>query len=150
MSILRYAENGDYEGCLNELERGIDPNLTNYNGWTSLHVVAYNDHRKCLHLLLDRKADPHCQDILGRHPLFWAVYNNREYCIQVLLQTGLDFLKGDTWTPSQWEIYEHYQNSIRFLCRKYERFDSIDQPCITDNPAIKELIERYKTIAPNK
>ena len=150
MSLLRYAEHGDYTGCLNELDHGTDPNMVNDNNWTPLHWTAYNDHRKCLHLLLERQANPHCKDILGRIPLFWAICNDREYCIQVLLQTGLDYLNGDTWTPSQWEMYEHYQNCIRFLYKKYERFDRFDRHCITDNPEIKELTEKYKNIVPNK
>lgn len=146
MALLMYAQDGNYEGCLSELDRGVDPNIVNYNGWTSLHWVAYNDHRRCMHLLLERNANLHTRDIFGKTPLFWAIYNNREHCIQILLEKGLDILRTDTWTDTQIDLYEQYQSCIRLLKKKYEKFNCINYPNIMENPKIRDLIQEYMNI----
>jgi ankyrin repeat protein len=79
--------------CVKKLiERGADPNVRDYLGYTPLHFAAYEGHAEVARLLLNHGADPNAKTISGETPLHLAVMHTSMYCdvVQVLLERGAD------------------------------------------------------------
>jgi len=51
------------------LERGVDPNVRNNDGWTPLHSAAFRCRIDVVRVLLDHGADLTIRDNEGRTPL---------------------------------------------------------------------------------
>ncbi|KAK9000079.1 hypothetical protein V6N11_082213 [Hibiscus sabdariffa] len=47
------------------LKRGFDPNESDNNGRTALHIAASKGSEKCILVLLYHGADPNCKDLLS-------------------------------------------------------------------------------------
>ena len=61
------------------LQRGADPNLTDYQNQTSLHRAVYNDYLIAIACLADGGINVNTQDIVGNSALFEAIrYNTVE------------------------------------------------------------------------
>ncbi|CAB0042711.1 unnamed protein product [Trichogramma brassicae] len=80
------------------MRRGADPNLTNAEGSTALHVLCKYDHDvvDLMVLLFKISREKHqpvqidAQDKFGRTPLQWAVANLQPDMVDVLLDNGAD------------------------------------------------------------
>ena len=72
------------------LDKGADPNKTNYDGWTPLHGAASRGHTNVVQLLLERGADPIKSDNYGHTPQYKAVVNGHKGVVQCLLDKGVD------------------------------------------------------------
>ncbi len=75
------------------LERGVDVNGANHNGWTALMHAAdgYSPYPDMVKLLLDYKADPNQADSSGHTALSWAVFecgSGNNDVIQMLIEHG--------------------------------------------------------------
>ncbi|XP_042973333.1 potassium channel AKT1-like [Carya illinoinensis] len=77
------------------LKRGLDPNESDNNGRTALHIAASKGSENCVLLLLDYGADPNSRDSDGNVPLWEALLAGHESAIKVLLDSGANLHRGD-------------------------------------------------------
>ncbi|KAI3801883.1 hypothetical protein L1987_30000 [Smallanthus sonchifolius] len=77
------------------LAKGLDPNESDNNGRTALHIAASKGSDNCVLLLLDYGADPNCKDSEGNVPLWEAIMGNHETVVGLLADNGATLLSGD-------------------------------------------------------
>ncbi|XP_072992094.1 potassium channel AKT1-like isoform X2 [Typha latifolia] len=77
------------------LRRGFDPNESDNNGRTALHIAASKGSVQCVRLLLDFGAHPNSRDSEGRVPLWEALLGKHEKVVQLLADNGADLSCGD-------------------------------------------------------
>ena len=58
MSLLIYAEEGNYDSCSLALDSGLHPNIQNKGGSTPLIRATIGNHELIVWLLCDHGADP--------------------------------------------------------------------------------------------
>ncbi|OEL30827.1 Potassium channel AKT1 [Dichanthelium oligosanthes] len=78
------------------LKRGLDPNESDNNGHTALHIAASKGNEQCVKLLLDYGADPNARDYEGKVPLWEALCENHDAVVELLVENGADLSSGDT------------------------------------------------------
>ncbi|KAG7572523.1 Ankyrin repeat-containing domain [Arabidopsis suecica] len=77
------------------LKRGLDPNESDNNGRTPLHIAASKGSLNCVLLLLEYHADPNCRDAEGSVPLWEAMVEGHDKVVKVLLEHGSTIDAGD-------------------------------------------------------
>ncbi|CAL9755370.1 unnamed protein product [Musa acuminata subsp. burmannicoides] len=77
------------------LRRGLDPNESDSNGQTALHIAASKGNENCVHLLLDYGADPNSQDSEGSVPLWEAMAGKHGNVVKLLIENGANLSSGD-------------------------------------------------------
>ncbi|XP_044464307.1 potassium channel AKT1-like isoform X3 [Mangifera indica] len=77
------------------LKRGLDPNESDNNGRTPLHIAASKGSENCVLLLLDYGANPNCRDAEGNVPLWEAMLHGHEHVIKLLMDNGANLNSGD-------------------------------------------------------
>ncbi|XXG55989.1 hypothetical protein AAC387_Pa03g3528 [Persea americana] len=77
------------------LKRGLDPNESDNNGRTALHIAASNGSENSVLLLLDCGADPNCRDSEGSTPLWEAILGKHEPVIKLLINNGTNIYESD-------------------------------------------------------
>ncbi|KAG8367252.1 hypothetical protein BUALT_Bualt16G0053200 [Buddleja alternifolia] len=77
------------------LKRGLDPNESDNNGRTALHIAASKGSENCVLLLLDFGADPNSRDSEGSVPLWEAMFGMHKPVIKLLLENGAKLTAGD-------------------------------------------------------
>ncbi|KAL6523615.1 RAC-alpha serine/threonine-protein kinase [Orobanche gracilis] len=77
------------------LKRGLDPNESDYNGRTGLHIAASSGNEKCVQLLLDFDADPNNRDKEGSVPLWEAISGGHKEITKLLSDKGATLANGD-------------------------------------------------------
>ncbi|KAJ0260291.1 Ankyrin repeat-containing domain-containing protein [Hirschfeldia incana] len=77
------------------LKRGQDPNESDNNGRTPLHIAASKGSLNCVLHLLEYHADPNCRDAEGNIPLWEAMVEGHEKVVKVLLEHGATIEAGD-------------------------------------------------------
>ncbi|KAL3654755.1 RAC-alpha serine/threonine-protein kinase [Castilleja foliolosa] len=70
------------------LKRGLDPNESDNNGRTALHIAASKGNKNCVLLLLDKGADPNSRDLEGSVPLWEAINGGHKPIIKLLSDNG--------------------------------------------------------------
>jgi ankyrin repeat protein len=78
------------------LKRGLDPNESDNNGLTALHIAASKGNEQCVRLLLDYGADPNARDYEGKVPLWEALCEKHDAVVELLVESGADLASGDT------------------------------------------------------
>lgn len=78
------------------LKRGLDPNESDNNGHTALHIAASKGNEQCVKLLLDYGADPNARDYEGKVPLWEALCEKHDPVVELLVESGADLSSGDT------------------------------------------------------
>ncbi|OVA00508.1 Cyclic nucleotide-binding domain [Macleaya cordata] len=94
------------------LRRGLDPNESDNNGRTALHIAATKGSENCVVLLLDYGADPNSRDSDGNVPLWEAIVGNHETVIKLLIDNGGNLFSGDM---GQFACTAVEQNSLDLL-----------------------------------
>ncbi|KAJ6993750.1 potassium channel AKT1-like [Populus alba x Populus x berolinensis] len=77
------------------LKRGLDPNESDNNGRSAMHIAASKGSENCVLLLLDHGADPNCRDSDGNVPLWEAMLGGHEAVAKLLIQNGASIHHGD-------------------------------------------------------
>ncbi|KAL4295385.1 hypothetical protein GQ457_12G023580 [Hibiscus cannabinus] len=77
------------------LKRGLDPNESDNNGRTALHIAAAKGSENCVLLLLDYGADPNCKDSEGSVPLWEAMSGGHDNVARLLQENGGNLNAGD-------------------------------------------------------
>ncbi|RWV95542.1 hypothetical protein BHE74_00042498 [Ensete ventricosum] len=94
------------------LRRGLDPNESDNNGQTSLHIAASKGNEHCVRLLLDFGADPNSADSEGSVPLWEAILGKHEQVVKLLIDNGAQLSPGDM---GHFACTAAAQNSIELL-----------------------------------
>nr|XP_011459217.1 PREDICTED: potassium channel AKT1 [Fragaria vesca subsp. vesca] len=76
------------------LRRGADPNETDHNGRTAMHIAASIGSKHCVTLLLEYGGDPNIKDCEENVPLWEAIIGKHESLIKLLLENGAEISAG--------------------------------------------------------
>ncbi|KAK7264984.1 hypothetical protein RJT34_32599 [Clitoria ternatea] len=94
------------------LKLGFDPNESDNNGRTALHIAASQGKENCVLLLLDYGADPNTRDSDGNVPLWEAMVGGHESVSKLLAENGASLKYGDV---GQFACSAAEQNSLNLL-----------------------------------
>ncbi|KAG6405752.1 hypothetical protein SASPL_133346 [Salvia splendens] len=95
LTLCFAALRGDESLMRHLLKRGIDPNESDNNGRTALHIAASQGNENCVLLLLNSGADPNCRDSEGSVPLWEALLGDHKPVIKLLSDNGAKLSSGD-------------------------------------------------------
>ncbi|KAK1559685.1 hypothetical protein Q3G72_017249 [Acer saccharum] len=98
--LLYCSSKGDRDGVLQELEKGVEPNLADYDKRTALHLASSEGRAEIVLLLLEKGADVNSLDRWGRTPLSDArSFGHVEICKILEAQGGIDPVGLDSQAP---------------------------------------------------
>lgn len=104
-SMLMFAaQNGDLEECSSILRRGLDVNMVDYDGHTTLHMAAKCGMYKVVELLLEAGADKDAVDRWGNTPLQVAIMNQQSPVAELLT----------SWKATLQVLYPQNVSPLRF------------------------------------
>ncbi|XP_074280504.1 potassium channel AKT1-like isoform X2 [Silene latifolia] len=112
LSLCFAAARGDEPLLQHLLRRGSEPNESDMNGRTALHIAAANGSENCAVVLLAYGADPNVRDSEGNVPLWDAVTGRHESLIKLLIDQGATLSSGDV---PQYACYAVEQDSLEIL-----------------------------------
>ncbi|KAE9601842.1 hypothetical protein Lal_00040898 [Lupinus albus] len=95
VSLCFAAVRGDDILLRKLLKQGLNPNESDNNGKTALHIAASKGNDICVLLLLDNGAAPNVRDSDGNIPLWEAILGGHESVSNVLVRRGADLKYGD-------------------------------------------------------
>ncbi|KAL4284689.1 hypothetical protein GQ457_16G004150 [Hibiscus cannabinus] len=133
------------------LKRGLDPNESDNNGRTALHIAAAKGSENCVLLLLDYGADPNCKDSEGSVPLWEAMLGGHDNVAQLLKENGGNINAGDVGhfacTAAEQNNLNLLKEIIRYggdvTCPRNNGYTALHVAVCEDNVEIvKFLLER--------
>ncbi|KAL5994376.1 hypothetical protein ACLOJK_024426 [Asimina triloba] len=86
--LLYCSGKGDKDGVLQEIEKGVSPNLADYDKRTALHLASCEGCTQIVDLLIDKGADVNSVDRWGRTPLSDARSFRHEDICRILEKRG--------------------------------------------------------------
>ncbi|XP_028800083.1 potassium channel AKT1 [Neltuma alba] len=95
LSLCFAALRGDDLMLHQLLKRGLDPNESDNNGRTALHIAACKGSENCAVLLLDYGADLNVRDCEGNVPLWEAILGHHQSMVKLLAENGASLKFGD-------------------------------------------------------
>lgn len=119
------------------LKRNLDPNESDQDGRTALHIAASSGNEQCVKLLLEYGADPNVTDSEGKVPLWEAIYAKHDTVAQLLVQGGADLSLGDTGLYCCIAIE---QNNIQLLEEILNRIHDADRPSKDGNIPLQRAV----------
>jgi ankyrin repeat protein/tRNA A-37 threonylcarbamoyl transferase component Bud32 len=118
--FLNAAKSGDLDAVKTAIDQGMNINLRNEYGWTTLHWAAYRGDTASAKLLISKGADVNAKDNVGWTPLHKAASQEHTITVELLVFRGADVnaktING--WTPLQFAAYRGDTASAELL-RKY-------------------------------
>jgi ankyrin repeat protein len=94
VSLCFVASIGDTLLMEQLLKRGMDPNESDNNGRTPLHIATANGFKDCVNLLLEYEADINSKDEDGSVPLWEAILGKHELVAKLLWNNGANLQSG--------------------------------------------------------
>ena len=89
-AILMAAEGQFWDLCIELIERGVDLNVKNRQGYSPLHVFSKQGHEELITLSLDNAAFVHRKDNKGRSPLYFAAEADKAAACVLLMTHNAD------------------------------------------------------------
>ncbi|XVE98269.1 hypothetical protein REPUB_Repub03eG0091100 [Reevesia pubescens] len=133
------------------LKRGLDPNESDNNGRTALHIAASKGNDNCVLLLLDYGADPNSKDSEGIVPLWEAVLAGHDKVAKLLKENGTNINAGDV---GHFACIAAEQNNLNLLkeivryggdvtCPRHDGYTALHVAVCEDNiEIVKFLLEQ--------
>lgn len=92
---------------------GKDVNAKDENGFTALHVAAFEGDVEMVTVLLEEEADIEAQTKEGLTALHWAAVEGKADVVKLLLEQGADAgaRDEDGWTALHWAAYHGHGHS---------------------------------------
>ncbi|KAG5591649.1 hypothetical protein H5410_042163 [Solanum commersonii] len=112
LSLCFAANRGDDLLLRQLLKKGMDPNESDSNGRTALHIAAAKGSVECILLLLDFGAHPNRKDSEGNVPLWDAIVGKHEAVVKLLVDNGATISSGDI---GQFACFAVEQGSLDLL-----------------------------------
>ncbi|KAK7347465.1 hypothetical protein VNO80_21995 [Phaseolus coccineus] len=112
VSVCFAAARGDDLLLHQLLKQGRDPNESDNNRRTALHIAASHGKENCVLLLLDYGADPNIKDLDGNVALWEAIVGGHESVSKVLAENGANLQCGDV---GQFACTAVEQNRLKLL-----------------------------------
>ncbi|XP_010533190.1 PREDICTED: potassium channel AKT1 [Tarenaya hassleriana] len=119
------------------LKNGHDPNESDNNGRTPLHIAASKGSLNCVLLLLDHHADPNCRDNEGNVPLWEAMQGWHEKVAKALLENGATIEAGDV---GHFACTAAEQNKLDLLKEIVRYGGDVTRPRITGTSALHSAV----------
>ncbi|KAK9103624.1 hypothetical protein Sjap_020878 [Stephania japonica] len=98
--LLYCSGKGDKDGVIQEIEKGVSPNLADYDKRTALHLASCEGCIDIVELLLEKGADVNSIDRWGHTPLSDAhSFRHEEICKILEEKGGTDPVRRDSLNP---------------------------------------------------
>ncbi|XP_068646389.1 serine/threonine-protein kinase 12-like [Aristolochia californica] len=98
--LLHCSSKGDKDGVLQEIEKGVSPNLADYDKRTALHLASCEGCTEIVRLLLEKGAEVNSIDRWGRTPLSDArSFGHRDICRILEARGGKDTVELEFHNP---------------------------------------------------
>ncbi|KAG9441269.1 hypothetical protein H6P81_017123 [Aristolochia fimbriata] len=98
--LLHCSSKGDKDGVLQEIQKGVSPNLADYDKRTALHLAACEGCTEIVRLLLEKGAEVNSIDRWGRTPLSDArSFGHAEICKILEAEGGKDTVELESHIP---------------------------------------------------
>jgi ankyrin repeat protein len=99
------------------LDAGMDPDLTDGEGWTPLMWAVQNADIQMIQILIEAGADPSKSNYNEETALDFAIYQNDVKVINTLIQAGADPNLADStgWTPLMTAVSNECTEAVKAL-----------------------------------
>jgi palmitoyltransferase len=123
------------------ISHNADPNITDAQGYNSLHLVTHSSSIMPLLYLLHQPINVDVRDAQGHTSLMWAAYQGDALSVDLLLRHGANAnLKDDTGlTPLHWAVVRGNRVCIRRLIEKGADLTAKDSESRTPRDMAVEL-----------
>ncbi len=97
----RAAVAGDRRAVALFLEAGVNTEISNERGWTTLMLAAFNGHDDVIKVLMKHHANVHATDLLGNTALHWASDSGKATSAKLLIEyhADIDATNNSNQTP---------------------------------------------------
>jgi ribosomal protein S27AE len=150
---LFYAvQNGDFSSVRELIDKGVDVNVTDTDGWAPIHYATSKGLTKIIQILVEKGADPNKRTREGWTPLHLAVVYDKYDVAMLLLQKGADPNLQDSKgkTPLHWAIENNKSELVKLLVESGARLDVPDREEKTpldyaQDKSLKNILMRQET-----
>jgi len=116
--LLNAVAAGDSTKVAGYLEKGLDPNTTEANGYTILMIAAREGRAQMVSLLLSRKADFLRQTPAGDTALMLAALGGHMEAVKVLVDSGAPVNRLTGWTALHYAAFSGSADVTSYLLER--------------------------------
>ena len=123
------AASGDLSTVQLLLDRGVDPNHRDCEGWSAIHWAAEEGHKSIVYLLREHRAAINVKSPYDTSPLHCAANGGNLQIVASLLYDGADPFESTShgWTPLHHAVFMGHSAVVKFLLETYGIVSSVAQ-----------------------